>query len=123
MGDGNNTLFWWDPWIDGVMLKNTFRRFFDLSINKMATVAEMYALGWEEKGDAWRWRRRLLAWEEEQVRECSDLMTNIILQSDISDRWFWYFHASSSYNVTSAYHYLTSTLNVEEVYHPESIWN
>lgn len=50
MGDGNNTLFWWDPWIDGVMLKNTFSRLFDLSINKMVTVAEMYALGWGEGG-------------------------------------------------------------------------
>jgi len=31
----------------------------------MATVADMYALGWEEEGEAWRWRRRLLTWEEE----------------------------------------------------------
>lgn len=30
IGDGNNTLFWWDPWIDGVVLKNTFSRLFSL---------------------------------------------------------------------------------------------
>jgi hypothetical protein len=87
VGDDNNTLFWWDPWINGVVLKNTFSRLFYLSINKMTTVAGMYALGWGEEGNAWRWRHRLLAWEEEQACECIDLLTNIILQSSIPERW------------------------------------
>ena len=52
---------WWDPWIDGMVMKNSFSRFFDLATNKMATVAEMYSLGWGEEGEAWKWRRRLLA--------------------------------------------------------------
>jgi hypothetical protein len=34
-----------DPWIDGMVLKNSFSRLFDLATNKMATVAEMYSLG------------------------------------------------------------------------------
>jgi len=33
----------------GVKLKNTFSRRFDLSINKMITVAKMYALGWGKR--------------------------------------------------------------------------
>jgi len=70
VGDGAQTLFWWDPWIDGMVLKNSFSRLFDLAINKMTTVTEMYSLGWGEDGEAWKWRRRLLAWEEEKVREC-----------------------------------------------------
>jgi len=53
----------------------------------MATVVDLYALGWREEGEAWQWRRTLLVWEEEQARECSDLLTNIILQSSIFDRW------------------------------------
>jgi len=73
-----------------------------------------------KEGEAWRWRRRLLVWE---ARECSDLLTNIILQSSISDMGLWYLHASQSYNVTSAYYYLTLTLNVGEADHPKSIWN
>jgi len=32
-----------------VVLKNSFSRFFDLSINKMTTAAEMYALGWGKR--------------------------------------------------------------------------
>jgi len=65
-----------------------------------------------EKGEVWQWRRRLLAWEEEQVRECSDSLTNIILQSTIYDRWLWQLHVSRSYNVASVYHYLILTYSI-----------
>jgi len=33
--------------------------------NKSAFVAEMYRLGWGDGGEAWKWKTRLLAWEEE----------------------------------------------------------
>ena len=46
-------------------LMERFRRLYDLSIHKDLSVGEMHALGWGEDGEAWRWRRRLLAWEEE----------------------------------------------------------
>ncbi|AES90772.1 hypothetical protein MTR_4g097730 [Medicago truncatula] len=70
----------------------------------MATVVEMYSLGWEEEGEAWKWRRRLLAWEEGKVRECCD--------------------SSNKYNVTSAYNYLlSSTNNNLAADHITEIWN
>jgi len=50
VGDGAQTLFWWDPWIDGLVLKKSFCRLFDLATDKMATVAEMYSLGWGVEG-------------------------------------------------------------------------
>jgi len=87
VGDGAQTLFWWDPWIDGLVLKNSFSRLFDLATNKMATVAEMYSLGWGVEGVAWQWWRRLLAWEEEKVQECCDILSNIVLQPTHLDRW------------------------------------
>jgi len=87
VGDGAQTLFWWDPWIDELVLKNSFSHLFDLAINKIATVAEMYSFGWGVEGDAWQWRRRLLAWEEEKVRECCDILSNIVLQPTHPDRW------------------------------------
>jgi hypothetical protein len=79
VGDGAQTLFWWDPWIDGLVLKNSFSCLFDLATNKMATVVEMYSFRWRVEGEAWQWQRRLLAWEEEKVRECCDILSNIIL--------------------------------------------
>jgi len=124
IGDGAQTLFWWDPWIDGLVLKNSFNRLFDLATNKMTTVAEMYSFGWGVEGDAWQWRRRLLAWEEERVRECCDILSNIVLQPTHFDRWIWHLHASNSYTVTSAYnHLLTFTSNNLAVTHMTEIWN
>jgi len=53
----------------------------------MATLAKMSSLGWGEDGEVWKWRRRLLAWEEEKVRECCEILINIALQRNISDMW------------------------------------
>jgi len=62
---------------------------FDLSIHKDLSVGEMYTLSWGEDGEAWRWRRRLLAWEEELVVEIRNLLTNVTLQDTVSDVWLW----------------------------------
>jgi len=40
----------------------------------------MRALGWEEEGEAWRWRRRLFVWGEESVGELRLLLQNVSLQ-------------------------------------------
>lgn len=45
VGNGTQTLFWWDMWIDGMILKSNFSRLFQLIDNKMETMADMYSLG------------------------------------------------------------------------------
>lgn len=35
----------------------------------------------------WKWRRQLFAWEEELVGERSGLLSNVVLQVDIVDKW------------------------------------
>jgi hypothetical protein len=45
--------------IGDVPLRTRFSCLFELTTNKSSTVGEMFALGWEERGAAWRWRRRL----------------------------------------------------------------
>jgi hypothetical protein len=45
-GDGVDILFWIDPWLDGVSLRERFGRLFDLAEVQSSTVAEMCALGW-----------------------------------------------------------------------------
>lgn len=66
----------------------------------------MNTLGWSEDGEAWNGKRRLLAWEEEQVRECCELLHYFVLQADVADRWLWQLNKSKIYNVYSAYNYL-----------------
>jgi hypothetical protein len=61
------------------MLMIRFGRLFDLADNKIVI------LGGEEYGEVWNWRQMLLAWEEEQVRECNDLLINNVLQPHVHD--------------------------------------
>jgi hypothetical protein len=73
VGDESDTLFWSDPWVGGTPLCERFGRLYDLAENKSSTVAEMFSLGWEVDGEAWKWRRQLWVWEE-MLRECQTLL-------------------------------------------------
>jgi len=77
VGDGMDTLFWTDSWVGGVPLAVRFRRLYDLSVNKNCLVEKMFAFGVEEGGEAWQWRRRLWDREDELVRECRLLLTDV----------------------------------------------
>jgi len=87
VGDGRDTLFWHDIWVGDIPLRLKFPRLFDLAVNKECTVEEMDRLGWEVEvgGRAWEWRRRLLAWEEESVGECSIMLLNDVMQDTVHD--------------------------------------
>jgi len=61
---GENTSFWCDSWLDGGVLRSSFSRLFDLSVDSSVTITEMRRLGWEVDGGDWRWRMRLFAWEK-----------------------------------------------------------
>ena len=87
VGDGSSTFFWHDRWLGDVPFRTRFSRLFDLATNKLCTVAEMSALGWGIGGEAWMWRRRLWAWEEELLEECCHLLKDVVLQTAVSDRW------------------------------------
>jgi len=71
-------------------------------------VFDMHHLGWGEKGEAWRWRRRLFAWEEEVVGELMLLLHNVHLQVDRDDRWRWTLESSNVFSVRSAYNFLSA---------------
>ena len=86
-GNGLETLFWLDRWLGDVPLRVRYPRLYELPENKLLIVAHMYALGWDEGGEAWKWRRRLWAWEEELVEECRTLLLTVSLQVNINDIW------------------------------------
>jgi len=54
------------------------------------------------------WRRRLLAWEKDSVRECPALLNNVILQDNIQDYWRWLLDPIHDYSVCETYCFLTS---------------
>ncbi|RHN51538.1 putative reverse transcriptase zinc-binding domain-containing protein [Medicago truncatula] len=108
LGDGSDTLFWYDKWLGSVSFCERFPRLFDLSENKSITVAGLFSLGVERGGEAWEWRRRLWAWEEEELEECRALLTNVYLQDFISDRWVWLSDPVEGYTVRGSYHMVTT---------------
>ncbi|AES69544.1 hypothetical protein MTR_3g031290 [Medicago truncatula] len=108
LGDGSDTLFWFDKWLGSVSLCERFPRLFDLAENKSITVAGLFSLGVEQGGEAWRWGRRLWAWEEEELEECRALLTDVSLQVSVSDRWVWLPDPVEGYTVRGSYHLLTS---------------
>jgi len=74
-------------------------------------------------GLAWVWRCRLLAWEEENVRECSAVLHNIVLQVDVTDTWRWILDPVHGYSVWESYRFITTSgeqvdrRSVDDVWH------
>ncbi|GAU42359.1 hypothetical protein TSUD_350250 [Trifolium subterraneum] len=85
VGNGRDTLFWLDPWLEECPLQRSFCRLCELAENTRVSVSDMFEAGWGIGGEAWKWRRRLFAWEEELVL------------------------GSQSYSVKSAYSYLSAS--------------
>ena len=67
MGNGKNIYFWSDVLVGGVSFKERFSRLLELSVDKWVSVFDLFQLGWGVNGEAWKWRRRLFAWDEEQL--------------------------------------------------------
>jgi len=63
VGDGRNTLFWYDNWVGEIPLRHKFPRLFDLAVNKECMVEHMWRLGWMEGGSGvgacWHGRKRV----------------------------------------------------------------
>ncbi|XP_045791761.1 uncharacterized protein LOC123886488 [Trifolium pratense] len=125
VGDGLDTFFLTDPWVDETPLCERFGLLFALSETKLRTLAEMFSLGWGLDGAAWVWRRQLRAWEEDMLRECQSLLSNISLQAQYSDRWRWQPDPDTCYTVRGAYQIVTTldsvTLDDAEhlIWHPQ----
>jgi hypothetical protein len=113
--DKIETLFWWDMWIDGMILKSSFNHlFFILLIIKWQRRLICTLLWWGEGGEGWKRRHRLFAWEEDQVREYCAILSNIVLQPNNHDRWLWHSHA---------YNCMLSSVNIVAADHSNAIWN
>jgi len=46
------------------------------------------------------------AWEEELARECVELLSYVVLQGKVVDRWVWRAHSSNRYTMSNAYQFL-----------------
>ena len=69
------------------------------------------------------WKRRLLAWEEECVRECYVLLSNVVLQDHIQDSWRWLLDPIQGYSVRGTYLFLTSDDEPEDRGVVHDVWH
>ena len=122
VGDGRNTLFWYDTWVGDTPLQLKFPILFKLAVEKESKVGDMRRLGWDSNGNAWVWRRRLYAWEEESVRECVAVLSNIILQDTVHDSWSWSLDPVHGYSVKAAYRYITDTCVIADRSQVHDVW-
>ncbi|GAU22845.1 hypothetical protein TSUD_282120 [Trifolium subterraneum] len=72
---------------------------------------------------AWEWRRQLWAWEEEMLRECQSLLSNLSLQAQSSDWWQWQPDPDAGFTVRGAYQLLTSQALVSMDAADKLIWH
>jgi len=69
------------------------------------------------------WRRRLFAWEEESVRECSILLHNIVLQDNVHDTWRWLLDPIHGYSVRESYWYITNSGDMVDRNLVDDVWH
>jgi hypothetical protein len=86
-------------------------------------VEDMARMGWEEGGGGWRWRRRLLAWEEDSLRDCVNLLNNVILHENLQDHWRWLLDPVHGYSVSGTYRFLTSLEDQVVVATDTDVWH
>ncbi|GAU48395.1 hypothetical protein TSUD_405400 [Trifolium subterraneum] len=123
VGDGDDTFFWSNPWLGGVPLCVRYRHLLDLATNQSISVAEMCALGWEEGGAGWQWRRHLWVWAEKLLAECRGLLLDIALQTNISDSWIWQTDIGGGYSVRDAYSRFTALADGTTTGASDLIWH
>ena len=97
-GDGGCIRFWWDSWIDGVVLKSAFPRIFALSTNKEGKVREFGS--W--CNNVWHWtillRRRLFGWELHQWSELLSFLKGFVVCDKVKDSLIWKGSTSGRYS-------------------------
>lgn len=106
VGNGMNTFFWTDPWINGGTLKERYSRLFSLCMNKEGVVVDF--VRWQDSvGEwSWRWRRRLFQWEREKLCELQGIIMQMGVKGDGADKWVWLKDSTGIYSFRSAYKWL-----------------
>jgi hypothetical protein len=60
------------------------------------------------RGEAWKWRRQLFAWDEDLLRNCCFLLHNIVLQDHVLDRWKRLLGPIKGFSISDVYHMFTA---------------
>ena len=106
-----------------ITLRNKFPRLYELVVNKECSGAEAGREMGADGGGESLWRRRLLAWEEESVRQCSVLLHNIAFKENVHDAWWWLLDPIQGYSGRGAYRFLTSSGEPVDMTLVDYVWH
>lgn len=103
LGDGSDTYFWDDVWLENTPLKVRFPRLYLLSSKQHAKISEME--NWELGEWKWEfgWRRQLREWEVSWVEDLLNSIRLVSLTRERKDRWDWKGGSEGGYTVKKAY--------------------
>ncbi|CAL5418245.1 unnamed protein product [Camellia sinensis] len=121
VGNGRRIQFWLDTWMNGRGLKEEFPRLYSLSTEKeesLQLISVKKSLG----GWQLQFRRRLLAWEEEELQRLyAALESSPVLREEVEDSCSWLISKSGKFSVSSLWNWLVVNRGpVLEV--PAGVW-
>jgi hypothetical protein len=126
MGNGRNTSFWEDSWAGDIPLRDSFPRLFSISLQKVASVADL----WNANGmEGWNlcWRRRLFEWEKVLLNDLLAII-NLFRPSEDEDEWRWkaeeegVFTVKSTYGLMSTKLLMRRDLGEDQIFSFKAIW-
>ena len=109
LGSGDQILFWEDSWVgDGSVLREKYPDLYEVSSQKLQTVASMGIFG--ETGWEWKfsWRRNLFDNELGGASAFIDQTVAISTNAALMDSWVWGAEPTGIFSTNSAYNCIRS---------------
>ncbi|KAL4585017.1 hypothetical protein LXL04_009630 [Taraxacum kok-saghyz] len=103
LGNGKNTHFWKDKWIDDHSLNDLFPELYRVEDDKDCKVADRLKMvdQGEEMDMVWNWKRNLRRGKEStSFHELKNKLNNVIIDSD-SDSWMWPYNKDGKFSAYS----------------------
>lgn len=103
MGDGRETLFWYDIWAQDDALRSIYPRLFRKSAAPLATVASMRS--WNNQAWVWEspWSSPLRSRDRADLNSLLETQNQVTFTEGQKDQLIWSLHKSGNYSVNSFY--------------------
>ncbi|KAJ9564748.1 hypothetical protein OSB04_000714 [Centaurea solstitialis] len=89
VGNGEDTKFWEDVWLEGGCLKNKFGRLYQLEVNKRALIADRGTFIGDGWNWVWGWRRDPRGREVGELEELQSFIRGVHPSRGRADRLVW----------------------------------